>query len=192
MRALVILGLIALMAPALATPVGSPQIVDPTLDVTADPFAAVVGVPEPSIDIISVTFETQGADLYVRYRVANVSFAPLANSDRTYSTFFRTDTHDEVELSAARLGGSWSTFISCYDAQALTCQSRLQGDAGPIVNKSANEVVFHAPWESIGSAMSQTHASTSVVYCYCADLRPNFGMEDFAPNAGYGADYARP
>lgn len=181
-------------SPALGT-TASPQITDPARDVQVT-AAPTVDVPDPSVDLLSVTFGRLGDDLTVAIRALDLDHVqPGAGpvQHKVFSVHFRSDQHHLVLVDASYdAGDGWSASIMCLDAQfAITCYEDL---APPTLDFTADELRMQAPLSAFGGRVLAPSAYAYVQYQNVPDVWPTVALQDYAPNCQVlacegGADY---
>lgn len=168
---------------------GSPQIVDPEGDAYLRTFSPVVGLPHPAVDLRFVTFSGSGP-VHITIGVQDLAAdnIPLQNYYRVFTVNFVPGTHDLMTVSADEIEGQWRATMLCWDRGAPSC-SRVLDE--PIRDYSAGTLTLTVPTDDIQHFHSP-NANSGLFpkpLPRAADLRPNFGFQDFAPDQGAGADF---
>lgn len=183
--------LVLCVGPALGTGF-APQILDPANDAYARAWAPVVGLPHPAIDLRSVTFARAGLDVVsMTIAVEDVgnTRVPLENHYRVFTIDFSPGTHDRMTVALRELNpGDLSARIVCWDGGLSTCTRNIED---PVIDVSAGTITVQVPLDDV----EYFHAPNANSGLYPkplprpADLRPNFGFQDFAPDHGAGSDF---
>lgn len=164
-----------------------PQIADPRNDVLLDAHAPQVGISDPAVDILTVAFHGEAGDLLVRIHVQDIEHRPPTWETYYYDVTFRTDTHESVHVNANdRSGAGWSADVACWNGDELACLEELDP---PTVDGASSTLTLRIPTSIIGRGAFEPSAIASARYSRLADLRPNAGIQDRAPDQGTGSDY---
>jgi len=168
-----------------------PQIVDGANDVLLTPSIPRVGVTDPAVDLLTVTFTEEAGELVTSIRVSDVQYRPPSWETYYYDVTLATDQHESVHLAAkASRATGWSMYVTCWDGPdfELTCFD----DAAPIpvANADQDTVTLRVPTSLIGRGALQPSAIASATYARAIDFRPTAGVQDRAPDTGYGSDYS--